>query len=161
MKRGLGTLDRQQMNRIFQYIDPRLVTFLDAKTQDEAIEQLVHLAHAMGKIPDLDLFIQAIFEREKIVSTGIGMGIAIPHAKLDCFHDFFISIAVLKTPLNWNSLDGAPVRMVFLIGGPDDRQTEYLQLLSSLTYLLKDESIRKQVLTASDPHQIVDLFNPD
>ncbi len=62
-------------------------------------------------------------EREKIVSTGIGMGVAIPTPKLNSVEDFFIAIAVLTHGVEWNALDGGPVRLIFMIGGPDDKQT--------------------------------------
>jgi len=72
-----------------------------------------------------------MLEREKIVSTGIGMGVAIPHAKLTSVEDFFIAIGILSKGVQWNALDGGPVRLIFMIGGPDDKQTAYLQILSS------------------------------
>ena len=102
-----------------------------------------------AKLPDEEVFFNAIFEREKIVSTGIGMGVAIPHAKLHSYDHFFIALAVLQKPVDWQALDGAPVRIVFMIGGPDDKQTEYLQILSSLTQAIKDDEIREKNLCAA------------
>lgn len=119
---------------------------------------MVDILHATKKIKDKDTFFQAIIDRETIVSTGIGMGVAIPHAKLPAYDDFFISIGILSEGVDWNSLDGAPVRIVFLIGGPDDKQTEYLQILSSLTAAIKDEERRKKMLTLKSPEGIVKLF---
>jgi PTS system nitrogen regulatory IIA component len=122
------------------------------------LHQLVHSVQESGKIEDEESFFKAIIEREKIVSTGIGMGVAIPHAKLHSYNHFFIAIGILKKPVEWNALDGAPVRLVFMIGGPDDKQTEYLQLLSSLTQAIKDEDRRKRLLTLQDPISIIELF---
>ena len=118
------------MIKISNYLDPQLIVFIDAESRDEAIKALIDVAYTSGKLRDKNAFYEAIIGREKIVSTGIGMGTAIPHAKLSAYDDFFIVIGVLNKGLEWNALDGAPVRVIFLIGGPDDKQTEYLQILS-------------------------------
>lgn len=146
------------MIKISKYMDPHLVVFLDADSRDEAIKTMVQKIYNAGKLQDQSFFYEAIIEREKIVSTGIGMGAAIPHAKLTAYDDFFIAIGILRKGLDWNALDGAPVRVIFLIGGPDDKQTEYLQILSSLTQAIKDEQIRKKMLTLNSPQDIIDLF---
>lgn len=143
---------------ISRYMDPQLVVFLNTATRDETLQQLVNRIYEAGKLEDKEVFYQAIIDREKIVSTGIGMGVAIPHAKLPSYDQFFIAIAVLQRPVEWHSLDGAPVRLVFMIGGPDDKQTEYLQILSSLTQAIKDEERRKKLLTLQQPSAMVELF---
>jgi PTS system nitrogen regulatory IIA component len=143
---------------ISNYLNPDLVVFLKSSTRDDALKQLVHTAYLAGKLDNEDLFYQAIVEREKIVSTGIGMGAAIPHAKLHSYDQFFIVIGILHKAVEWHALDGAPVRLIFMIGGPDDKQTEYLQLLSNLTQAIKSEERRKNLLTLSTPQEIVELF---
>lgn len=135
-----------------------LVAFLDAEKRDDVLKQLVSLIYRSGKIQDENLFFHAILNREQIVSTGIGMGVAIPHAKLHSYDQFFIAIGILKKPVNWQSLDGSPVRIIFMIGGPDDKQTEYLQILSHLTQAIKDEDVRKKLLILSEPGEIIELF---
>lgn len=147
------------MIKISDYLDPRLVAFLDVETRDEAINALVTMIHQTGRLQDKYAFYDAIIEREKIVSTGIGMGTAIPHAKLASYEDFFIAIGILRKGLDWNALDGSPVRIIFLIGGPDDKQTEYLQILSKLTQLIKDDQIRKKMLTLNSPEDMIKLLN--
>jgi len=131
---------------------------LNAGSRDETLHQLVHRIYEAGKLPDEETFFNAILEREKIVSTGIGMGVAIPHAKLPSYDQFFIALGVLQKPVDWQALDGAPVRIVFMIGGPDDKQTEYLQILSSLTQAIKDDERRKKLLTMQEPSAMIELF---
>jgi PTS system nitrogen regulatory IIA component len=140
------------------YMDPKLVLFLNVNTRDEALQQFVKHIYRMGKLEDEEAFYRAIIEREKIVSTGIGMGVAIPHAKMHSYHQFFIGIGILEKPVDWNALDGAPVRLVFMIGGPDDKPTEYLQILSSLTQAIKDEDRRQKLLTLHKPQAMIELF---
>lgn len=146
------------MKEIAKYLNKSLVSFFTANTRDHAIEQLVELAHKLEHIPDKENFVQAILEREEIVTTGIGMGVAIPHAKLDCFDTFFIAIGILNEGVDWNALDNAPVRLILMIGGPDDKQTEYLQILSGLTTALKDEERRKLLLKATEADEVIQLF---
>lgn len=140
------------------YMDPDLVVFPSVDTRDEALHYLVDRLAEKGQLPDKNAFYQAIIEREKIVSTGIGMGIALPHAKLPFYDHFFIAIGILQKPVEWNALDGAPVRIIFMIGGPDDKQTEYLQILSHLTRAIKDEERRKKLLSLTKPQSIIELF---
>ncbi len=144
--------------KIHDYLDSELIFFLDTSSKEEALNQIVKRTVDARELPEGDRFRQAIFDREKIVSTGIGMGVAIPHAKLDAYNDFFIAIGVLKTGIDWNALDGAPVRLIFLIGGPDDKQTEYLRILSSVTSILRDEELRKNLIGTTLPKEVMSLF---
>lgn len=146
------------MIKISKFLDESLVCFLNANNRDEALQALVEAIHAKGKLQDKESFYSSILEREKIVSTGIGMSVAIPHAKIADYDDFFIAIGILSKGVEWNSLDGSLVRLIFMIGGPDDKQTEYLQLLSKLTTAIKDEERRKKMLTLNSPQDIINLF---
>lgn len=146
------------MKKIYNYIREELIGFFDPKSRDEAIADMVEMAHAQFFLQDEEQFLKAIFEREKIVSTGIGLGVAIPHAKLTHVDDFFIVIGCLKNGVEWNAMDGQPVRIVFLIGGPDDKQTEYLQILSGLTVAIKDDARRKKILNAQSRVEIMEVF---
>lgn len=147
------------MIRLSKYIDPEVIEFLTVETRDEAISQLVDaLANTKKLSKNKNEFHQAVTEREKVVTTGIGMGVAIPHAKLACYNDFFLAIGILSKGIDWGALDGTAVRLIFMIGGPDDKQTEYLQILSNLTLALKDEDRRKKLLAAKSPETVVKLF---
>ena len=146
---------KKSMVKVSDYLDPNCIVFLDADDRDEALSQLVDVLYQNNKITDKESFYKAILEREKIVSTGIGMSVAIPHAKLKGFDDFFIAIGMQKEKaLEWNSLDKAPVRLIFMIGGPEDQQTEYLNILSKLTHLIKDETLRKKIFLLDSSNQI-------
>ena len=151
---------KKERMRTFKSWDSRLISFLESTTRDEAIDALIELLEKEGKLPDKASFRQAIFDRERIVSTGIGMGVAVPHAKLKDLPDFFIAIGIQKkTGIDWNALDTSPVRIIFMIGGPDDKQSEYLQILSQLTSVIKNVELRKALLKASFPEQVLDLFS--
>ena len=154
-------LKKRKAIKISSYLDDRSVSFLNVESRDLAIEKLVSHLHKHGRLIDKDLFHKAILEREKIVSTGIGMGVSIPHAKLPDFKEFFIAIVIQKEKaIEWNALDKAPVRLIFMIGGPEDKQNEYLQILSKLTQVIKNESLRKQIVGAKSAKDVIKLLSP-
>jgi nitrogen PTS system EIIA component len=160
---SLGDLKRyfkkDEFMTISKYLDSRLVVFLEESTRDAAIEKLVNVLDAAGKLTDKARFHHAILDRERIVSTGIGIGVAIPHAKLEGYDDFFIAIGIQKKKgVDWNALDGCPVKLIFMIGGPEHKQTEYLKILSRLTQAVKDEERRKKLLKTHSPNEVIDLF---
>lgn len=141
-------------------LDPALVMFLHVSSRDEAIDAMVSLLQANGHLPDREAFKRAIVERELLISTGIGLGVAVPHAKLPCFESFFIAIGIQQGQgIEWQSLDHQPVRLIFMIGGPDNQQTEYLHILSRLTTAIRDPEIRRQLLTAQDSAEILKLLS--
>ncbi len=146
------------MNKISKYLAPERVAFLTVKDRDEAVKALVNLAYTTGKIDDRTEFYEAIIDREKIVSTGIGMAVAIPHAKLANYDNFFIVVGILSVGVDWNTIDESLVRIIFMIGGPDDKQTEYLQILSGITSVVKDEGRRKLLMNASSPREVTELL---
>jgi len=143
-----------------RYLKPAFVVFLNQESRDEAISSLVNCIDGKEGIPDKESYLSALKKREGIISTGIGMGVAIPHAKLDSFSDFFIAIGIKQQGIGieWDSLDGSPVRIVFLIGGPNKKQTEYLKLLSQLTGAIKNEEKRKMLLAAQNAEEVIEIL---
>lgn len=151
---------KKEIMRISDYLDSRLIAFLDVVSRDDAIHELIDLLDEEGRLPDKEAFRKAIFYREQLVSTGIGMSVAIPHAKLKDFSDFFIVVGIQQGQgLDWNALDKAPVRLIFMIGGPEDRQTEYLQILSLLTSAIRDVDLRKKLLNVRTSEEALALFS--
>ena len=143
---------------IRDYIAPELISFIEAGNKEDAVKLLVELAAKAGKVPDRGGFEDALFAREKLLSTGIGFGIAIPHAKTTELTQFFICIGISKQGINWHSFDGKPVHMVFLIGGPEGEQEKYLKILATLTSIIKSSGIKEQLLSASTPEGILAIL---
>lgn len=149
-----------KMKSIADYLNEKLITFLEATSREEALKELVTLFDQNKKLSSKEEFYQAILHREKIVSTGIGMGVAIPHAKLRSFEDFHIAIGIVKGKgLDWDSIDKTPVNIIFMIAGPDNQQTEYLQVLSLLTMIIKNEKTRKQIILAPTPQDVIKILS--
>ena len=145
---------------LLEFISDGVICFLNEKTRDEALYKLVDLLDEKGKLIDKEGFYRAIKKREKIVSTGVGMGVAIPHAKLTAYQEFFIAIGIQQEGkgIDWKAPDDAPVRIIFLIGGPANQQTKYLKILSRLTASVKIEGLQQHLLKAKSKEEVIALF---
>ena len=145
--------------KIANYVDESRIVFYENKDKNEVLDMLCRLSRS--KVQDFDNFHQAIFDREKIISTGLGMSTAFPHVKISCIPEFFISIAIVKKAVDWDSFDGRPAKIIFMIGGPDGQQNRYLGILSKLSLMVKNEETRAAILasaTAADVMKVVRKF---
>lgn len=144
---------------INSYIWPQGIIFGKAATKEEALEQLIHAAARNPAVANAKALAEGIYNRERIISTGIGLGVAIPHAKIAGIQDFFICVSVLETGVDWDAIDEEPVRIIFLIAGPEAQQNQYLQLLARLSLTIKNQPKREAMLAAKTPAAIVEIFN--
>lgn len=135
------------------------IFFLKAKSKEEALQTMTKGLYENGYLLDEGEFYEALIQREELISTGIGMGIAIPHAKVQGVVNFFVAIGILlEEGLDWGAIDGVHVGLIFMIGGPDRAPREYLLLLSSLTTYLKEENIRSALFRAKSREDVVKIF---
>ncbi len=148
----------QGPQRLSDLITADRICFLGSRNRDGALQELVRAASSSGACPDVEGFLAAVMDREKIVSTGIGLGVAIPHAKIGSQPDFFLCIGISAEGIDWKAIDGEPCRLIFLIGGPDNRPNDYLQVLSNLTTFLREEEVRKNLLKSTSPLDILSSF---
>ena len=141
-------------------IGPERVVRFHAPDKDSALKRM---CEAMGSAPEVEdpaAFERAIMEREKLLSTGVGLGFAVPHAKIDSVRTFVLGVGILEEPVEFHSLDGKPVNVIVMIGGPADQQDTYLRILAHVTMALKSAKRREAVLAAETPEEIIDLFSP-
>jgi len=143
------------------YLSPARVLDLKAATRDAAIVELCDALCGAPEVGDIDALRAAVREREAVMSTGIGLGIAVPHAKIPGVRDFVLALGRSKAGIDFQSLDGKPVHLVVLIAGPDDRQARYLQILASVTLRLKREEVRRALLDAPGPAEVVAVLARD
>ena len=136
-------------------IPPERVRVLEASDKDGALREIAGLVMDLPEVEDSERLLEAIFEREEIMSTGIGLGIAIPHAKIPEVKEFVVALGKTSRGIEFNSLDGQPVEVIVLIAGPDDQQERYLQLLARITLKLKDATVRRQIAAAGDVDAIL------
>lgn len=160
-KRGL--IDRLINRKDFQitdYLSADGVAFLESTSSEDAINSLVDRLYRTEKIHERALFTKALLLREDQSSTAIGDGIAIPHARSDSFDHFFLAIGLVRSEnLVWDASHSDPVRIIFLIGGPDNRPDEYLQILSHLTTAVKSTEERAALLACQTPQQVLSYLS--
>jgi len=140
------------------YLSTERVTELSSRTKDGAIMELVALAAQSPAVEDAEKLQEAIFEREGIMTTGIGLEIAIPHAKIPTVKEFVVAVGTAKDGLEFDAYDGQPVRIIVLIAGPAQEQQRYLQILARVTLGLKSEDVRNAVLSASTPEEVIEIL---
>lgn len=136
------------------------VVFLDTPDMTDTIDILVENAVKNKKITDKENFKNAVLEREELVSTGIGLGVALPHTKSKDIEEFFMVVGINKEGIDWDAIDRNPVGIVFLIGGPEkeDSQKEYLQIVSKLMLLIKNKERRVMLLNSETAQEVADIF---
>ena len=140
------------------YLSADRVKELTSRTKDGAIMELVALAAKSPHVEDAEKLQEAIFEREGIMTTGIGLEIAIPHAKIPSVKEFVVAVGTARGGLEFDAYDGKPVRIVVLIAGPSHDQQRYLQILARVTLGLKSETVREAVLAAGTPEELIEVL---
>jgi fructose-specific phosphotransferase system IIA component len=130
---------------------------VDSKLQ--LLENLVKLLGNSGKVKDVDQAIKDVLEREEVMSTGVGKGIALPHAKSKVVTDSVAALAIIKKPLDFDSLDGEPINITFLLLGPENNVGLHLRLLSKVSRLMNNDSFRLQLIDCKTKDDVLVLFN--
>lgn len=138
-----------------------VVTGLEGRTKKEIIDAMIDLVSKSEKVLDQGKVRTAIFEREKIMSTGVGNGFAIPHGKTDAVTDIVAAFATTSEPIDYESLDEKPVRLVFLLVGKDNLVGPHIKLLSRISRLMNKEDFRKKLLEAKSPLEAIDMFRQE
>lgn len=130
---------------------------LDAKASDkmEAIDQLVDLMEEAGNLSDRKRYKECILAREKEGTTGIGEGVAIPHAKTDAVKKAGLSVMVLPRGVDFESMDGEPARLIFMIAAPNTEENIHLDVLGRLSVLLMDDSFRQKLISARSKEEFL------
>ena len=141
------------------YIREELINLdLLSEQKDDAIRELVQLMENAEGMVNFERFLEDVFERERLGTTGIGDGIAIPHARTDAVDQLVIAIGRSARGVEFESLDGKKVKLLFLMGTPRGSVSHYLKILAQLTRLLKEDTFRDKLLEARDKERVVSLF---
>ena len=128
------------------------VLILESTTKKQALQVMTECLGKAPQIKDPDALVKGIFYREELMSTGIGMGIAVPHVRLASVVDPVMCAGICRHPLaDYESLDGVPVRLIFMIAAGQHQHAEHLRLLSSLSLRFKEEKLRNALMSATDP----------
>jgi len=148
--------------KLIDLLDKENIT-LDMKAHDKksAIKELINLLVESGKVKDADEVFRAVYEREKIGTTGIGQNVAIPHGKTTAIKKITGAVGISRKGIEFQSLDGEPVNIVFLLLGPEDISGEHLKALARVARLFKDKFTRDALKNAESPERIIEIIKKE
>lgn len=126
----------------------------------DVILTLAKRIDADGRLIDFDQYLQSVLDREALTTTGIGFGIAIPHGKTDAVKETTVAFGRTNQPIDWESLDGTPTQIVFLLAVPEaSKGDEHLRIIASLSRKLIHQSFRESLEHTTSEAEIVDLIS--
>jgi fructose-specific phosphotransferase system IIA component len=145
--------------KLLDYLDPALIDLhLQGHTKEQILGNLVGLLAAHGRIQRRDALLEALLEREGLGSTGIGHGVAIPHGRCGDLSQPAIAFARSEQEVDFDSIDGLPTRIFFLLVVPENGSNEHLHLLAKIARLMRDAATRERLLAMDSTEQVLELF---
>ncbi|MPQ42733.1 PTS fructose transporter subunit IIABC [Clostridium tarantellae] len=132
---------------------------LKANDKQQVIDELVDVLYDAGKLNNKEVYKKEILKRESQSSTGIGEGIAIPHAKTSAVKEAALALGIFKNGVDYDSLDGAPVYLAFMIAAPEGANNEHLETLSKLSVLLMNPNFKEGLFEAKTPEDVLNLLD--
>lgn len=131
---------------------------LTAKTKTEAICEMIDILHQNGVIRDVQAVTKAVFEREALSSTGLGDGIAVPHAKTETIQSPVLAIGVSKEGIDFQAHDGESVFVIFLMIAPKSQPGQHIEALSEIAKMVQAPIVMKMLKKADTPQDVVDVL---
>lgn len=131
---------------------------LPGRTKEEVIEALVARLADHPAVKDLETIRTAVFEREAKMSTGVGKGVGLPHAKTHGVRESVALFAVTEHPIAFDAMDEQPVRLLFMLVGTEAAKSQHIRILSRVSRLLNRDGLRARLLDAASPQEVRDIF---
>ncbi|MCD6100930.1 MAG: PTS sugar transporter subunit IIA [Candidatus Marinimicrobia bacterium] len=158
-KLGSGSIDSREEFFISRLLVPERVVILDCKTKNEALDSLIEVMSKVSGISSFEKLREAVFKREKIMSTGIGFGIAVPHVRIEGVNGVYMAFGVSKKGIpDYESLDGKPVHIVVLMVAGVGQHVQYLKALSRISRILRDKKTMESLIAAKDEQEIYNIL---
>ncbi|MBK7143177.1 MAG: PTS sugar transporter subunit IIA [bacterium] len=146
--------------KLSKFCDENLITFnLKSTTKAGVIEELVELAAGSTMIKNRDELLNDVRERENLVTTGVGYGVAFPHAKTRAAKGIVIAFGRSTKGIDFEAMDHRPVNLFFLIAAPEDAVGAHLNVMARLSFLMKSEENRQRLMQVSSPGDVLSLID--
>ncbi len=147
---------------IFSLLDSQSV-FPDLKVNDKAeiLEKLISSLESKVSNGELEKIRSAVLERESIMSTGVGKGLAIPHGKATGIEETYAAFAILSEPVDYEAIDDQPVNMVFLLVGPQSSNSLHIKMLSRISRLMNNSDFRERLRNCTTSDEIIEQFKKE
>lgn len=149
------------MSPVTGYTDVKYIKTLEARDKLHAIEELARVFEESRLCGDIDSLINALKEREEIMSTGIGVGIAIPHAKINSVTEMAFAIGISRKGIDFDSMDGQPVNLIILVIAGEKQHKDYLRLLSNIMAILKKDPVKEMIIQSESPEEIIRILDSE
>jgi PTS system nitrogen regulatory IIA component len=153
-----GSMDAKELVSLRELWVPRRLLQLTGGSRGEVLAEMVRAVADAPQVRDPRELALALNDREAIMSTGIGLGVAVPHARIPSISGFVMTVGRTAEGIDWDSLDGKPVRIAVMIAGPAGEQRAYLKILATVALALRKEQIREALLNTGDLETALELF---
>jgi len=146
------------MKKISQMITENRIIDLKSDNKKDILKELVDVIATAPEVTDKDNFYLAVMKRESVLSTGIGIGLAVPHVNIDSVKDFVMAIGRKKSGVDFDSLNGKPVYLIVMVGANTSQHEDYLKILAKICMMFKDMRFREGVLEAATAKAIYSMI---
>lgn len=145
--------------KLFDIISPQCIKApLTSDDKHAAINELVDCLASTGRVKNADQLKDAVWTREQTRTTGIGHGLAIPHGKSTGVDQLAVAIGKPAKPMEFQAIDGKPVRLIILLASPPDKTSDHIQALAHISKLMSMEDLRERVYNASSGEEIYEML---
>ena len=138
-----------------------IISDLKGNKKEEVINELIDLFRDDSRVQDIEKVRSAVLDREKIMSTGVGKGFAIPHGKTNSITDIVAAFGKTRNDVDYDALDNQPVHLVFLLVGKDNLVSKHIKLLSRISRMMNKDDFRNRLLEAGSVEEILDIFHKE
>jgi fructose-specific phosphotransferase system IIA component len=146
--------------KLSNLIEEDLMGFdLQSSGKEDVIKELVELAAKSKLVRDKDLLLEEVQKREKLVTTGVGWGVAFPHAKTKAMKGIVIAFGRSEKGVDFGAMDSKPVHLFFLIAAPEDTIGAHLNVMARLSFLMKSQDNRERLLSARNPGEVLEVLD--
>ncbi|NBB85454.1 MAG: PTS transporter subunit EIIA [Bacteroidetes bacterium] len=138
--------------------EERIHVSLPATSREDVIHMMVQLLEDHPCVTDLEQVREDVIERERMMSTGVGKGLALPHAKTAGVTETIGCFAIMARPIDFDAMDEEPVRLAFMLAGPEASRSKHIKILSHISRLLNRKRLRKRILNCDEAAAVLALF---
>jgi len=148
-----------QTTEINQILPPQQVRIgLSGATKTEVINALVDVLEGHPGVDEFEAVRSAVFEREDMMSTGVGKGLGLPHAKTSAVTETLAAFATTAEPVDFGAIDDEPIRLLLLLVGPEEHKSQHVKILGRISRLVSRDQLREQLLEAESPDTIIEIL---
>lgn len=146
--------------KLSKFTEESLISFdLKSKNKEQIISELVDIASKSKLVKDRDKLHLAVVEREKLVTTGVGYGVAFPHAKTKAVKGIIVVFGRSSEGVDFEAMDRKPVKYFFLIAAPEDAIGAHLNVMARLSYIMKNEGVRQKLGAINSPKELLEIID--